>query len=513
MIGTSTLDIVDRRSADRAVSPVIGAILMFGLVLALLATLQLTAIPALNEGLEFQHNDRVQSDVVGVDGTIERVAATGTGEAVSLEAGLRYPPRLFFVNPPPVSGTVRTTEPAAVGIANARATGETGDYWNGSPRTVETRSLEYVPDYNEYASAPRTVLEPWVAYHRFAETTRVEGDQDLVDGRRIGLVALEGNRSVSRTDEISIDVEPASAPVRTVAVRDDGDPVTLTVPTRLTEDEWGDLLADELDPAGDPDDDRYVREFDCQRESPDPCGRLTITLERGATYELRLGAVAVGSGTEASNAAYLTDVDGDATAVPEAGRQRLVVEARDRFDNPVSGVAVTGSVGGDGTVRAVEPITDADGRATFVYDAPDDVDRTQDVDVTLRFGENARQTVTFDVRVMDLGDGGSSSGTTEPTATITDVTSNTGGSQDRYTVSTEARDSGGDLERLEFELRNHDTDTVIDTATATISGGSDAATAALRARSSERLAAYRIVATAVDSDGNAGSDERLVSGS
>ncbi|WP_226041016.1 Ig-like domain-containing protein [Natrinema sp. DC36] len=512
---------------DRAVSPVIGAILMFALALALLAVLQMTAIPALNEGLEFQHNERVQTDVRGIAGTIDRVAATGSEETVSIEAGLRYPPRLFFVNPPPVSGTVRTTEPDTLEIANAAAAGETGDYWNGTPRTFETRSLEYAPDYNEYGSAPVTVSEPWVVYDRFDGTNRAETEQNLVDGRRIDFVALEGERSVSRAGDVSIGVEPTSAPARTVTVRDDGEPVTLTVPTRLTENEWADLLADELDSAGEPDDGRYVRSIDCQRAPPDPCGKLTLALEQGATYELRLGAVALGSGVSEEKAAYLTDVDGNATAIPEGGRQRLVVEARDRFDNPVSGVTVTGSADGDGTVRAVQSVTDVEGRATFVYDAPDDINRTRDVEPTLRFGEGSSREVAFDIRVTDRDGGSNSDGggstdggessDTEPSVTITDIAPNTGGN-DRYDVTLDATDPDGNLRRVRFELRDPDepeTAAAIDAIQVTLNdddGDAVTATRELRARGSERLASYRIVVTATDADGTVASAERTVSG-
>ncbi|AFO58386.1 Ig-like domain-containing protein [Natrinema sp. J7-2] len=509
------------RGSERAVSPVIGAILMFALLLALLAILQTTAIPAVNEGLEFQHNERVRTEVGAVDGAVDRVAATGNGETVAIEAGLRYPPRLFFVNPPPAAGTVRTTAPASVEIANAAAAGETGDYWNGTPRTFETRSLEYVPNYNEYDDAPVTVAEPWVVYDRFDETAVTRGEQDLVDARRLDLVALAGDRSVSEATDVAIDLEPTSAPVRTVTVRDDGEPVTLTVPTRLTEDGWAALLADERDPDGDPDNDRYVTRFDCQRAPPDPCGRLTLTLERGATYELRLGAVALGSGANEETAAYLTDLEGNATTVPESGRQRLVVEARDRFDNPVSGVSVTGSVGGDGTVRAVDPVTDAAGRATFVYEAPSTVDRTRDVEPTLRIGERAHREVRYDIRVLDRGngtaspgggsDGGDEATGTEPSVSITAVTATN--PPDSYRVSIEATDGNGDLERAAFELRDPDTGTPIRTVTAALDGERDTVTGRLRAKGRERRAAYRLVATVVDAAGLSGRDETTVRGS
>ncbi|QSW98543.1 hypothetical protein [Haloterrigena alkaliphila] len=179
---------------------------------------------------------------------------------------------------------------------------------------------------------------------------------------------------------------------------------------------------------------------------------------------------------------------------------------------------MTGTAGGDGRVRAVDPVTDAEDRATFVYDAPANVDASRDVEATLRFGDGAPRAVTYDIRVMDRdgggtdGDGNSDSGPA-PTATITDVSANTGGSQDRYDVSLEATDADGNLDEVEFELRNPDTGDVVDAATATLDGDRDAATERLRARGSQRLAEYRIVATVADADGQTGRDDATVAGS
>lgn len=498
-------------AAERGVSPVVGAVLMFGLALALLAILQTTAIPALNAEVEFQHSERVQTDVVAVGGAVDRVAATGTGEAVGVEAGLRYPPRMFFVNPPPVAGTLRTTDPATVEVANAQAAGEAGDYWNGTPRQFETRALVYAPDYNEYPNAPTTVYEPWAVYNRFDDATRPLTGASLVDGRWVTLVALDGRVSASAAREVSLAVEPVSAPARVVTVRDDGDPVTLTVPTRLTEDAWERLLEDELDPAGDPTNDRYVTDFDC-RQSTGSCEQLTLTLEANATYELRLGKVALGGGAADPEATYLVDVAGDETSIPEGGSRKLVVEVRDRFDNRVSGVAVNASLDGDGSLRAVSPVSGDDGRATFVYEAPDDVDGAKDVDVIATFGPGRpREAVTFDVRVMDAD--GSGGGDSAPTANITNVAARTSGGQDRYDVSVDATDPDGDLERVEFELRDPDTGTVIDTASAAVSGTNDSATERLSATGGDRRSEYRIVVTAFDAAGNTGTDETTVAGS
>jgi len=415
---------------DRGVSPVVGAVLMLALGVLLISVLQTAAIPALNAQHEFRHSEGVRADMVTVEATVDRVAAQDLGETALVDVGFRYPPRLLFVNPPPVAGTLRSTEPETVTIENARATGETRDYWDGTPRTVETRTLVYDPAYNEYDQGQTTVFEPWAVFGSIDGRTLARTETDLVDGRRVSLVALDGRYSRSRPDSVGLSVAPTSSPVRPVTVTNTSDPITITVPTRMRADTWRELLADELDTDG-TDDDRYVAGFSCRREPPEPCGELTITLEPG-TYEVRLGEVGLGGRGSVEDAVYLTDAAGNASAVPEAGRRRLAVEARDRFDNPVGGVSVTAQViGGPGTVRPATEVTDSAGRAAFVYRAPDSVTGTQDATVRVRFGDgDAQRTVEFGLQVLDTGgaggDGGGDTGGGGGTATSAEAVTTVG---------------------------------------------------------------------------------------
>ena len=386
--------------ATRGVSPVIAVVLLLAVALLALTILQTTAIPLLNSQAEFEHSQRVQGDMVGLDAAAGRAAVSGYGESATVELGLRYPQRLLFINPPPASGSLETTEDEAIRIENARVTGETGDYWDGSTKTIETQTLVYRPDYNEYDRGPTTVVEPWAVYNRIDDQTLPRTETDLIDGRRLSLVALDGRYSRSTSDTRSVDIAPTSAPVQTVTVSNGAAPIELTLPTGLRNDTWAELLDGELDQPGTADD-RYVTGFRCQREPPDPCGALTVTLEPGS-YELALGEVSVGSGETDEPAAYLTDVEGELSSVSEGSRQRLVVEARDQYDNPVSGVDVESTVvDGPGFVRPVSPTTDERGRAVFLYEAPDDVSATESVRVRSAFGDGSQQrAVEFDVQVV-----------------------------------------------------------------------------------------------------------------
>jgi flagellin-like protein len=545
---------------DRGVSPVVGALLLFAIGVMLVATLQVTAVPALNEQVEFRHSERVQSDLVGISAAVDRTAATGIGQTVRVEAGMRYPTRPLFVNPAPVSGSLRTADRGVVTVSGASATGETGDVWNGSAREFPTTALVYRAGYHEYGSAPVTRIEPWGAVNRFDERTLSVTDPSLVDGRRVTLVAFDGNRSTSRVDVLPVSVRPTSAPARTVTVSAGDDPVTITVPTRIPEDVWAEALAAEYDP-DDTASDRYVADYDCANDPPAPCGALTLELEADTTYEFRLGEVAVGSGASDEGATYLTDVAGNGSTIYQGSRQRLVVEARDRFDNPVSNVTVSGSVEssdeGDpslGTLSAVSSVTGADGRATFVYEAPTRVEGTTNLTVTLRFGvgEAVAREVLFDLQATgplppaeappgegppdggfeggtggETGNGtggggeagnGTGGGETggenpDPSISISDLsrTNQGSGNVDQYDVSVDVSDPDGDLREVTFTLEALD-GTVLDSATAPVSGESASQTGRLRVEGRNNVRdEYRIVVTVVDEAGNAVTTQQTVS--
>ncbi|ELZ30251.1 hypothetical protein C475_00912 [Halosimplex carlsbadense 2-9-1] len=524
--------------AGRAVSPVVGAVLMFALLVLLLSVLQATAIPALNEQTEFRHSERVQSDVVDLAAAVDRTAATGVEQTVRIEAGLRYPVRPLFVNPGPATGTVRTVERRPVVVDNAVAGGESRDFWNGTERRVPTTGVVYAPNYNEYDSAPVTRLEPWALVNRFDERTLAVSPDTFVDGRRVSLVAFDGNRSTGRVGALPVTVEPTSAPTRTVSVTAGDDPITVSVPTAIPEDTWTELLAPEYDGSDEPTNDRYVDDYGCANPAPDPCGRLTVTLEANATYDLRLGEVGIAADATDERAAYLTAVEGDDATVRESSRQRLVVEARDRFDNPVSGVLVNGTVtaeNGDtadaGRLRRTNATTDADGRASFVYEAPANVEGVANATVTLRFGpgEAPRRAVTMSLQAVgpvavgngtdgtgtgdEQGGGGEATGTA-PTVQFDGVERKARGNGrvDEYDVDVATADADGDLSRVEFELRSLD-GTALDDTSETVAGDAASTTGSLRVEGSRIRGEYRVVVTVVDGAGNTDTIERTVAGS
>ncbi|WP_276257476.1 DUF7289 family protein [Haloglomus litoreum] len=411
---------------DRGVSEVLGAILVFGLVLAVLALVQLSAVPAANQQIEFEHSQRIEGDFQQLDEAIEGAATGGARETTPLELGTRYPPRLFLLNPPPVSGDI-STRASAVRVSGFQAVDpEAREYLQGNLPVFESRALNYSADYNEYSAEPQIGYENGVLYKRFAEDDQQQVVVDrgaLVSGRRITITTLTGGLATQQVDELSLDAVPVSSATRPIGVTTTGG-ATIRVETALSENTWKeDILGSEYDQAGNQDD-RYVSDIECTSGAADsePCnGELVITFEPG-TYNLRMAKVGLGSGFDEEPPQYLTSVEGDDSSILETQTQRLTVEVRDRYNNPVSGVEVPFSttdgefeISGSGSATVT---TDEDGQASVVFEPTGTGDAEIEAgDVDLGDANSNRddyERVTFDVSVSsatitdddDDGEGG-----------------------------------------------------------------------------------------------------------
>ncbi|WP_276257479.1 DUF7289 family protein [Haloglomus litoreum] len=348
-------------SDNRCVSEIIGAILVFGLVVISLALFQTTAVPASNEEVEFDHNQEAQTDLLGLDAELNDAAASGNGGTAVVTIGTDYPSRFLFRNPPPVSGSL-TAETSRFSIDNAVAVGdtETDDYWDGDPTDpYESRRLVYRVDYNVYEEAPETVLSHGVVYDRFDDgpTRRIDAG-GFIDGRSIELTALAGRRNESRVGAVSVPVTAQAAPTETVRVSGAGNEnIRLTLRTAATPAEWRDFLEDEMT-------DGHVEDV----VAGDDPGTVEVVLEEGITYELELARVAVGSAPYDAAPAYVTTSDPTTQSVTVGEPSDLTVQVRDAYNGPVAGEDVTFTVDdGRGAPTTETVTTGGEGEATLSY--------------------------------------------------------------------------------------------------------------------------------------------------
>jgi len=397
---------------DRAVTVQIGAVLLLGFLVISLSLYQATVVPQENRQIEFQHNQRVQSDMQELRNTILGTAATGSSAPVSVELGTRYPTRVVAVNPAPPSGTLSTSSLGNITIENATADDlttdrtdnpETADFWNGTTHNYTTTSLVYQPSYANYDGAPTTVYENGLVYNRFdaGGTTRLT-DQSIVSGRRISLVALDGSLSRGGASTLTVDPRAVSVSTRTISISNETTDISIVVPTELGVGEWEDAVAQSSE---------YV-------EIEDHSRGVELVFDQGVTYQLKLSKVGVGTGVEETDTAYLTSVE-DLPENPFAGQTYpFEVESRDKYNNPK--VANINASGPPGVV--VEP-----GRYRYQYTAgttgPDWVNVTSrfaantvyDVDDS-QFEARRNENVQYDVEVQTGEGNGPGVGTDGPLA-------------------------------------------------------------------------------------------------
>lgn len=397
---------------DRAVSEVVGTILVFGLLVMVISIVQVQAVPVWNEEVEFNHNQRVQNDLRQLDSAILNVMSTGVSRSVTVELGAAYPTRAILLNPPPMAGNLNTKSdlndvPQEISVSNIRALDtETADYISGSIGPFDSRSIVYRPSYHEYGNPPTTIYEHSLLYNQFDDTAILLDEGTIIDGRRILLVSIAGNVSQGGSDSTSVAVNPSSTSTNAVRVTNtNNENLNITITTYLSESTVeSDVLSNEYDPTGS-NDSRYVRGITCleHNQSTEPCdGRLRITLESDTEYELRMAKIGVGNSPGEVSPHYLATIRGDDSRITVDDRVDLVVEVRDRYNNPVSGVRVnvsdpSGTAGGDVTLS--NATTDIDGRARFSYDPANAGQAT--IEVNISRTPMAREKVSFTVDVIN----------------------------------------------------------------------------------------------------------------
>ncbi|MHB9286726.1 Ig-like domain-containing protein [Halobacteriales archaeon Cl-PHB] len=406
------------RDDQRGQSIQIGAVLLFGVLIISFATYQAFIVPNQNEGVESNHVAEVRQDMQELRNAIASVPSTGAGESVTVSLGTTYSPRVVAVNPPPPSGNLRTlgTSDGAVNltVANARATDdEVRDRWTGRNYSFNTGGLAFQPGYNEYRNPPTIVYENTVLFESFRDGNLTTTGQSLVDGNRLRLVALNGSLAESKTGAVSVDVQAVSASSTAISVTNEsGSNVTIDFASRRSASTWENLFRKDDQwhtQAG------HVYDVTETTVSGSPFNIIHLELERDETYTLQMAKVGVGTRTTSEDATYLSPVTEDGKTVQAGSSTEVVVEVRDRFNNPVTGVSVNASAD-QGEIADSPATSNADGEAVFQYNASGS--GSAEIEFSLvgppggDFNTSAPENATVSVDVSSGGNGGGATSAT-----------------------------------------------------------------------------------------------------
>lgn len=293
----------------RGVSAVVGAVLILGMAVLAFASYQAFVVPTDNAEVEFNHNERVQDDMLELRNTIMTTLVTGDDGYATVELGAQFPQRLFAVNPANPTGTLETTElrPIVIELNEDDVTDEIcGD-------DNVTRFIEYEPNYREFDDAGTLRYENSLLVHDLGETSIVESTQQFIRGDRVTIIPLRNEYHATGSETVSIEPRPGLIQRETVS-----DPV-ITIPTELDGETWNELLADELD------DGETAEVSD---------GNLTVDLD--GSYQIRCEIIGIDDHPESGERA---DEDRDINPVGEGTIQlinqgldgdRAIIELRNR---------------------------------------------------------------------------------------------------------------------------------------------------------------------------------------
>ncbi|GGL58503.1 hypothetical protein [Halocalculus aciditolerans] len=378
----------DLSGGERGQAVVVGVVVFLGFIVALAALYQLQVVPLQTLQHEYAHEQAVDEDLTALNAQLVRAATEGEPTATTVAVGQDYSSSLLFRTPPPLSGRLTAQSAGSVSVSNVDVTEEARKSPAGNAYgPYETNTVTYTPQYVQYSNAPDTVLSGGQVLDRYpnGETTRVSGSS-FVSGRQVTLVTVTGSPGEAEGLRQTVTAVPASAATDAVSVTNTPDErVTIRVPTVRSQEAWDATLDAQTVANGGHVVSKTVSD-----------GVLTVVLEPGVTYDLRLARVDLGGGESASEPAVdVGVVSGGARSVPPGGSQRVVVEAYDRFGNPVSGVRIAANTpsGWPGRVRSTDrlggsrtvAVTGENGRASFVVKSSEtDVVNTGSVTYTVQ---------------------------------------------------------------------------------------------------------------------------------
>ena len=105
------------RTDTKAVSEVIGMVLLLAILVTFFTLIQVSVVPAWNKKVEADHIPAVYDDMTSLSSDISDSASRAIAKSSSIQLGARYPDRMIFLNPGPGAfGTLTVENDVAVTV-------------------------------------------------------------------------------------------------------------------------------------------------------------------------------------------------------------------------------------------------------------------------------------------------------------------------------------------------------------------------------------------------------------
>lgn len=345
----------------------IGAVLIFGLLIIAFSMYHSTFVPNEFKTTEIDHNEEVQGDLLQLSDKIRGTATNGVDSSQTISYGGQYDVWTAYPSPP-LFGATRTPN-GTVTFKNVTVTNnnESNDYWD-TQKKFSTYSIRYEPSYREYQNPPATVIEHGNVYNNFSDAQLDVSSQKIVSNDSVSLILIGGDLNETSGGSKRVSVNSVSSSDSTTQINGE---FSFIIPTDREESYWEYL-----------DDRSIVGSYDYRGDE------VAVTLDAPNPISLRITRVSFDS--KSNSVEYITIENSE-------------VITKDQYGNPIDGVEVnvdkTGETyfsSGDGTVDIPDP-------SQTIYPNIDDNSSDQEF-VTVESGDlnsgassNSPPTADFDI--------------------------------------------------------------------------------------------------------------------
>ena len=170
---------------DKAVSNVIGTVLLLAIFMILIATIQSTMVPQWNRETELSHREYIIEDLFIFRSAIQDVAIDGIPRNRILSLGTRYPNKIIFINSGPgVQGNLRF-KPMNVEIKITN---------NTNPPIIKNfQSNRIIYTSNGLLKLPNIISEHGIIITDFGHRNTTSDKQSLIINNKIFIPIVVGN--------------------------------------------------------------------------------------------------------------------------------------------------------------------------------------------------------------------------------------------------------------------------------------------------------------------------------
>lgn len=192
---------------SKAVSPLIGFVLLLPIIMGLISIIQSQWVPVWNKQVEAKHLDKLSYEVADMSEAISVAVQTGSSAKVVLDAGVRYPNYYILVSPLKGSSTIWAEN------LNVTLNG-TLDFGSGGilieRKKFSTSAIVVKPNYF-YSSSPLFIYEHSAVLKSESNGVIKVSDQSSFSKQRVVLYVVNSTiPSYATTESVNLIINPIS---------------------------------------------------------------------------------------------------------------------------------------------------------------------------------------------------------------------------------------------------------------------------------------------------------------